>query len=100
MKKVVLSICFSVSFASLLAQNTSSFNLQTSWIDSIITASYPDSLPGISVLVARNDSILYQKAFGKADMELRVRNTPQNIFAIGSMTKQFTAVAMLKLVQQ
>jgi CubicO group peptidase (beta-lactamase class C family) len=53
--------------------------------------------PGGAALVTRNDQIIYRKAFGKANMELDVDMVPENIFRIGSNTKQFTACAILKL---
>lgn len=44
--------------------------------------------------------MIYQKAFGKANLELGVNMTPNNVFEIGSITKQFTAVSILMLVEQ
>lgn len=69
-------------------------------IDSLISSYYSDSLPGISILIAENNSVLLKKAIGMADMELNVKLSPDNVFAIGSTSKQFTAVAILKLVEQ
>ena len=43
---------------------------------------------------------MYQKAFGKASLELSVPMTTENVFEIGSITKQFTAVAILMLNEQ
>jgi CubicO group peptidase (beta-lactamase class C family) len=53
--------------------------------------------PGAAVLVARNGRILYQNGYGYADIGNRVRITPDTKFRIGSVTKQFTAAAILKL---
>ena len=52
-----------------------------------------------TVLVAKKGKIIYEKAFGMADRELNVPNTIQTKFEIGSITKQFTAAAILQLVQ-
>ncbi len=49
------------------------------------------------VLVARDGVPIYRKAFGLADREQKVANRPETIFRIGSLTKQFTALAVLKL---
>ncbi len=57
-------------------------------------------LPGASVLVARGDHILYHKAFGLADLEHNVPNTPTTIFEGGSLAKQFTATALLLLAAE
>lgn len=56
--------------------------------------------PGVSVLVARNGQILYQKGFGFADIGNRVPVTPETKFRIGSITKQFIATAILKMQEE
>ena len=52
------------------------------------------------VLVARNGKILFEKGYGLANIGDRVPVTPLTKFRIGSMTKQFTAAAILKLHEQ
>ncbi|MEO6000156.1 MAG: serine hydrolase [Chitinophagaceae bacterium] len=52
------------------------------------------------VLVADNNKVIYKKAFGYADREWKSLNTPETKFEIGSVTKQFTAVAILQLAEQ
>jgi CubicO group peptidase (beta-lactamase class C family) len=56
--------------------------------------------PGGTALVAKNGKILYRKSFGKADLELGVPMEPHHVFRIGSVTKQFTASAILKLAEE
>jgi CubicO group peptidase (beta-lactamase class C family) len=51
-----------------------------------------------AVLVARHGVVMI-RAYGMADREFGIRNTPATKFRIGSLTKQFTAAAMLLLVQ-
>jgi len=53
--------------------------------------------PGAAVLVAKAGKILYQKGFGFASLEHHILITPETKFRIGSITKQFTAAAILKL---
>lgn len=52
-----------------------------------------------AVLVAKNDSIIVNKGFGMADKENNISNSPNTVFDICSVTKQFTAAAILKLVE-
>ena len=52
------------------------------------------------VLVSKNGKILFEKAVGYQDIKNKVPNTPNTIYQIGSMTKQFTAVVILKLAEQ
>lgn len=56
--------------------------------------------PGMAVLVARGDEILYRGARGMASIELGVPLSPDHSFRIGSVTKQFAAAGLLKLVDE
>jgi CubicO group peptidase (beta-lactamase class C family) len=53
-----------------------------------------------SVLVARDGRIVYQHAFGYANLEWKTPNDLQTKFEIGSMTKQFTALLVLQFVNE
>jgi ABC-type multidrug transport system ATPase subunit/CubicO group peptidase (beta-lactamase class C family) len=53
-----------------------------------------------SVLIARGGQIVFSKGYGYADVERRTPNTPSTRFPIGSLTKQFTAAAVLLLEEQ
>lgn len=55
---------------------------------------------GVAVLVARDGKILFEKGYGLADSEAGRAITPTTPFRIGSVTKQFTASAILKLAEQ
>jgi len=57
-------------------------------------AAKPDA-PGLALLVARDGRILFQKGYGLANIEERKPVTPETVFRIGSITKQFTATAVL-----
>ncbi len=50
-----------------------------------------------SVLVAKGGKVVFQKGYGFANAEHRVPNTPETKFRLGSITKQFTATAILIL---
>jgi CubicO group peptidase (beta-lactamase class C family) len=52
-----------------------------------------------SVLVAEGGTVLVDTAFGFANMELGVRNTPDTRFRVASVTKQFTAMAAVMLAE-
>jgi CubicO group peptidase (beta-lactamase class C family) len=53
-----------------------------------------------TVLVAKNGEIILQKGYGLADREKKVPMTPDTVMSVGSITKQFTAAAILKLEMQ
>jgi CubicO group peptidase (beta-lactamase class C family) len=55
---------------------------------------------GLAVLVARDGKIIFQGGFGLADIDKKTPITPETKFRIGSVSKQFTAAAMLRLAQE
>ncbi len=69
-------------------------------IDSLCTAyNRMDVLNGV-VLVADKGSVIYNKAFGKANFEWDINNTTDTRFKIASISKPFTAVIILQLCQE
>ena len=68
--------------------------------DDIVTQSFKSNMPGASFLVAKNGKTIYRKAFGKSSLELDVKMVPENVFELASISKQFTAVAILMLEEQ
>ncbi len=53
--------------------------------------------PGASVLVLRGDSVIHRAGYGEANVELAVANEPRTVFRLGSITKQFTSMAVMIL---
>lgn len=53
-----------------------------------------------SVLVAEKGKVIYKKGFGLADMEWNIPNQPSTKHRLGSVTKQFTAMLIMQLVEQ
>lgn len=56
--------------------------------------------PSVSVAVVQNDRVVYAKAFGKADIEKARAADAATRYAVGSISKQFTAAAILLLQEQ
>lgn len=70
-------------------------------LDDIVKHAYPnDDEPGAAVLVAVDGNPVLRKGYGLADTETGRAIEPDDVFRIASVTKQFTAVAILQLVQQ
>jgi CubicO group peptidase (beta-lactamase class C family) len=63
------------------------------------TRAYVGPAPGCAAAVSLNGETVFEKAFGLADLEHNVPNTPQTIFESGSVAKQFTAAALVLLQQ-
>lgn len=72
---------------------------QSARVDSIF-AQYarPDS-PGCAVGVFRNGQIAYSRGYGMANIELGVPITPEHVFYVGSVSKQFTAMSIALLAK-
>lgn len=68
--------------------------------DAILNATYPADRPGAAVMITRGNRVIYSAGRGLADVERRTPITPDSVFRLGSITKQFTAAAVLQLVQQ
>lgn len=70
-----------------------------SWTDSYLGSLPPPQHFRGNLLVERNGQILMKKSYGLADESWRVPNEPDGRFEIASLTKQFTAVAILQLAE-
>jgi CubicO group peptidase (beta-lactamase class C family) len=57
-----------------------------------------EGLPSVAVAVAKDGQIIWEAAFGWADRERRVRATPTTPYSLASISKPFTATAIMKLV--
>ncbi|MDX1407153.1 MAG: serine hydrolase [Saprospiraceae bacterium] len=79
---------------------TSSIAQATDEYAAILNEYFSSDGPGATAIVTRGDDIVYRGAVGKASLELDVDMRPEHIFRIGSITKQFTAVAILMLQEQ
>jgi CubicO group peptidase (beta-lactamase class C family) len=56
--------------------------------------------PGCAIGIIRNDSLIYAKGYGMANLELGAPITTQTVFEMGSVSKQFTAYTILLLARQ
>src|ERR1043165_2819065 len=85
---LINQICIAQSWADTL-----------SLIDKTFSQYKPEN-PGCQVSVSRNGQIIFSKAWGLADLERGVPLTTHSILEGGSVSKQFTAAAILLLEQQ
>lgn len=98
MKKAVVVCIVLILGINSFGQSTSNKELKEN-IDSLFESySYHNRFIG-SVLISQDNHILYQKSFGYADIAGNKKNTKKSIFSIASLTKSFTAVGIMKLVE-
>lgn len=69
-------------------------------MDAAVGRAMTAPIVGVSVAVARGDRILLEKGYGLADRETGQAATAGTVYEIGSITKQFTAAAVLRLAEQ
>lgn len=67
--------------------------------DALLTSYHAAGHLNGSVLVAKGDSVLYERGFGEAEKSWRIPNTPDTKFRIASATKQFTAALVHQLAE-
>jgi D-alanyl-D-alanine carboxypeptidase len=69
-------------------------------IDAQLAPLFPTSAPGAAILIVRDGEVLFRRAYGTADLEQQIPLRPDHVFRIASVTKQFTAVAVLMLAER
>jgi len=72
----------------------------TARVDSLFARWSSRELPGCAVAVGRDGRTVLSRAYGMSDLEHDVANTPETVFEAGSVSKQFTAAAVVLLAQQ
>ena len=92
-----------IAFLLLLAVPASAQTIDDAdiaFLDSLLTAHYPADAPGAVALIGVDGRAVYRRAVGLASLELGVPNHAGSVLAIGSVSKQFTAVAVGQLAAQ
>jgi CubicO group peptidase (beta-lactamase class C family) len=69
-------------------------------VDRVFARFQTPGSPGCAVAVSREGRVLLSRAYGRAHLEYDIPNTPDTRFEVGSVSKQFTAAAVLLLAQQ
>ena len=99
MKKICILKVFFLVFLMAIPSMHYAQNITTE-IDQLMNDQYKADGSGATILIAKDDKIIFRKAYGKANMELDIDMIPENVFEIGSITKQFTAVGILMLLEE
>jgi len=99
---IIIFLFVSLSFTfpgTLQAGNVSTKGLAKK-INLFLEKTYPANEPGAAVLAMIDGKIILRKGYGMANLELGIPIKPEMVFRIGSITKQFTAVAIMKLAEE
>ena len=90
-----------ILFLGTLVQCAAAANAVSSQeVDQIFSAYSKAGSPGCSLGVIRDGDFVYRKAYGLANLELGVQLSPQSVFYMGSVSKQFTAAAIVLAAEQ
>lgn len=66
-------------------------------IDSLMTTL---AIPSVAVAVSQGDRIVWEEGFGWSNREQRIRATPHTAYSLASISKPFTATALMRLVEE
>jgi len=69
------------------------------YAQTLLDENYRNDAPGAVVLIAHGDEVLFRGARGQADLDKHLPLTADGLFEIGSVSKQFAAAGLLKLVE-
>ena len=72
----------------------SAFDVLSAWIDGQMAVR---AWPGLSIAIVHDQAVVWARGFGWADLERRVAATPATRYRVASITKTFTATALLQL---
>lgn len=97
---LLVALCASLVTSLPIPESQSREDTRPAAIDRLLTGAYPSDEPGAAVIVTEHGKVLFRRGYGLADLELGVGVTPDMVFRIGSITKSFTAIAVLTLVQR
>ena len=87
-----------IGFSCTPEDPVSGFSDLNAKIDSLITVQ--ENTPGSAILVMQDDEIIVNKGYGLANLEQNVPITPNTVFDLASLSKQFTGYAISMLVEQ
>jgi CubicO group peptidase (beta-lactamase class C family) len=93
------ALCLTLFLAITIADAQNSVTA-TAVTDYVKAEMLRQKIPGLSLLVAKGGKIIRAEGFGLANVELRVPVKPETVFQSGSVGKQFTATAVMMLVEE
>ncbi len=87
--------------AALLTPSTHADSIDSKSMDEYVVGEMAARrIPGLALAVIDHGKVVKEKAYGYASLELKTPATPGNVYSIASLTKVFTAAAVMKLVDR
>ena len=94
------AVVTAITLGMLLRCPAAASDSLTQKVDQIFSVYEKPGSPGCSLGVIRDGDFVYRKAYGLANLELGVPLSPQSVFYMGSVSKQFTAAAIVLAAEQ
>ena len=95
-----LTLFLLISLTMMVSCKQSPEKEQIAKLDALCSSLFPADEPGAAVLVMKGDKIVFDKGYGIADINTKKAIDGNTFFNIASVSKQFTAVAVLQLVEE
>jgi len=96
----ILQRAFIVLFCAFFTFTHSQAQTVPEQIDALFTEYDSKLVPGASVLVSKDGHVIFEKSYGLQDVENKVASHPQTNYRLASLSKAFTAMAIVILVEQ
>ncbi|MGB3862244.1 MAG: serine hydrolase, partial [Candidatus Aminicenantaceae bacterium] len=97
---VYLIIFLSVAVSPLLSFQAYTHTEATDKVDALFERWDRMDSPGVALGIFQDGRILYARGYGAANLEYNIPITPQTVFRVGSVSKQFTAMCIALLAEQ
>ena len=96
-KLILYSLVATLFFATSYSQTESQLEL----LDTYYSKSQQEwNVPGMAIAIVKNDSVIFSKGYGYANLKKKTKVDGNTLFAIASNSKAFTATALAQLVEQ
>ncbi len=96
----VVAICAFAGVCAFVTPNSSAQSPRADDVDSYVAAQLREQrIPGLALAVIRDGRVVKSRGYGLGNIELHVPVTPDTVFQLGSIGKQFTATAILMLAE-
>jgi CubicO group peptidase (beta-lactamase class C family) len=93
--------CFLLLLLLIVSTQTLAKPLDFSELEKLVPEELKErNTPGAVIAIVSGNRVIYQKAFGLANVETKAEMQPEMLFRLGSTTKMFTAAALVTLSEQ
>jgi CubicO group peptidase (beta-lactamase class C family) len=94
LRTILTAILVLIFVSSAIADN------KTDAVDKLLSQWDKRDTPGCALAVVKDGKIIYKKGYGMANLELSIPMTPQSVFYIGSVSKQFVSMSIALLAKE